>query len=143
MVAGEHAEPAGIDRDGAVQPELGAEVRDRLLGVLGPLLGKPGAGARLLVPEPIHHLVVVRRDTRITRGSIEALGGDLVEELQRIVMDVLPEAFIDGAEDDARFAVPAPGQVAGDVGERGEAIGNQGGHEAVMSRVRLRQRSGE
>src|SRR5207253_9348399 len=44
LVPREHAEASRVDRDRGVQPELGAEVRDRPIDGLGMRCGEPGAG---------------------------------------------------------------------------------------------------
>src|SRR3989442_11142489 len=59
LVAGEDAETPGVDRHRGMQPELGAEIRDRPVDELGIRGGEPGAGGR-----------------RVARGR----GGDRSEE---------------------------------------------------------------
>ena len=138
VVARQHPQAARVDRYGVVHAELGAEVRDRLRAMLGPGGREPGAGTGLLVPEPAHHPVIQRRDVRVEGGGLKPLRGHLVEELQRIVSDGMPETFVDGAKDDARFAVPAPRKIAGDAGEPGKPVGNRDGQTGCRESGRPR-----
>ena len=138
VVAGQDAETAGVDRHRAVQPEFGAEVRDRPRVELGVVPGEPGVLARSLVRHPHHHLVVAAQEIRLAGARRDPLGIHPAEQLQRIVTGHAPEYGIDAAEETARLAIPAPPEVLRDGREAFDAdgqVGNVAGldsHRAVV-----------
>jgi hypothetical protein len=117
VVAREHAETAGVDRQALVEPELGGEVRDEEVGVapvpLPPRLALE-AGVdlrpRLLQRDP---------EAGIVGRTRERLVGELGEQGSRVVLDSLPRLGVEPLEQGAAGGVPARGEVPGQLLERG------------------------
>jgi len=111
MVAGEHAQAAGVDRQAAVESEFGREVRDPETAVL----------AAALPPGTTVHLGVDRgTDTRealeIVRCSRarELLVRELRDERRRVVVERREALGIEILEERARAGEPREPEVAGD-----------------------------
>jgi hypothetical protein len=125
VIAGEHAETAGVDRQRLVQCELGREVGDRLAGGLR----KPGRPPRVVrCPRGIesgHRLVIETHEFRVGRSSLEPSGRDHRQHPHRIVRCPPPERVIESPEHHARFAVPAPPQIGGQLVEPGDTHGQR------------------
>jgi len=115
MVAGEHAETSGIDRQAPVEPELRREVRDPEPVVLAAAL-PPGVALRLGGDgrdDALQALQVVGG-----RGLCELLVRELRDERGRIVVERREPLGIEILEEVARAGEPAEPEVGGDRAER-------------------------
>jgi hypothetical protein len=113
VVAGEDAQPAGIDRQALVEAELEAEVGDQV--VVAQVLGAVRA-RRLVVIGVVgrQHARVVAEEHRVVGGIQQALLVDALEEGLRAVADRAPQARVQAREERARRPVPAVPQVVGE-----------------------------
>ena len=124
VIAGEHAEAAGVDRQRLVQRELGGEVGDRLPRELRKA-ARPPRVAR----------AARRRRARRSRGrrarrnagsaaaASSLVARDEPQHPHRVVRGRPPERVVEAPEHLARFGVPAPPQVDGELFEAGDAFG--------------------
>ena len=112
-----------------MEAELGAEVRDGCAVQAGVLLLEPAAPLGLGL-QPRHDAVVALEvlGIRRARGQLRRVGAP--QQLQRVVVGLVPEQLVDAAEQGARLAVPAPRQVHGDLCQPLDARGEVG-HSAV------------
>ena len=122
-VAGERAEAAGVDRERAVEAVLGGEVGDRTLGRrdrvaararevgADALLQRGGAGEQVAV--------VGRREQAVRRG--------LLEQLHRVLGDLLPAVGVDRLEGRGAVRIPGPAVVVGEPGEDAQRLGKSCG----------------
>ncbi len=139
VVAGQDAEPAAVNRDRLVEGELGGEIGDQMLGLVGVPAGEPGvAGAHVLVEREQHRLVATQ-ERRVGGGRQGALRAQLAEQLDRIVRGQCPEGTVEGFEQRAGFGVPAPPEVMRHLpepAERGWQVGRAlGRREWVVHRA--------
>src|SRR5918999_5362838 len=111
MVAREDAEAARVDRHRVVQPEFGAEVRYRAAIQLGIVPGEPGIAMVGLMLHALHDVVVATQKVAVAGARRDAGGLDLAQELERIMPRAMPEGHVDGLEERACFAAPAPPEV--------------------------------
>ena len=124
MIAGEHAEAAGIHRDRFVDAKLGREVGDL------------GRGVRVFVPEPggglhvrgegIVHAVEVGKEFVVGRQFVEALLTGRVEQSDRTVVEGLEPRGINVPEQGDGVGVPAPPKVVSEVVQGLEPFGKPG-----------------
>ena len=115
VVAGEHAEAAGVDRQAPVEPELRGEVRDPEPPVLTAAL-PPGAALRLggdCDADAFEALEIVRR-----RGACELVVRELRDERGRIVVERREAPGTEILEEPARPGKPAEPEVRGDRAQR-------------------------
>jgi hypothetical protein len=91
-VAGQGAEPAGVDRQRAVHPELGTEVRDRAVGGRGRVGGdravEVGVHGGLDGGDPLEQ-------ARVGRGAFQRLRCGLAEQADRVLPAALPAHRVD------------------------------------------------
>jgi hypothetical protein len=119
-VAGQRAEPAGVDRQRGMDGELGTEVR-------GGTLGGDGAGDGVARQVLLHRLLEHGRAAEqpgVRGGAAAGLGADLLEEADRVAGDLLPAQRIERAEDLLAVWHPAPAVVVGKPRQRGEGLGD-------------------
>ena len=126
VVSREHAQPAGINRHRVVKAELGAEVHDAAFLQRGVVRHEPGAVARLLALQPLHHLVEVTQELRVFRALRETRRIHAPQQLDRVVPREMPQRLIDRLEQRARFVAPAPRQVVREIGQPDDAVGKVG-----------------
>ena len=123
-VAGERAEAAGVDRQRAVDAELGAEVRDRALGRRpGPRRRAREVGAHAL-PRP-------RRRARAASASAAARASGsaagLLQQPHRVLARSAPSGSGSiAAEDVGAARRPGPAVVVGEPGEPRQRLGHAG-----------------
>jgi hypothetical protein len=115
-VARERAEAARVDRERAVEPVLGGEVRDRAVRrgravVRGTV--EVGADAGLDGRGAFEQL-------RVLRGGLQAGGRRLLQLLHRILGDLVPALGVEVAEDGGAVRVPSPAVVVGEPGENAQ-----------------------
>jgi hypothetical protein len=79
-----------------------------------------------LVLHTLHDIVIATKKVTVagTRGN--ARGLDLTEQIQRIVPGTMPEGHVDGLEESASLATPAPPEVHGYGSEPLDARGEIG-----------------
>jgi hypothetical protein len=116
VVAGEDAEPAGVDRHALVEAELGTEIRDEVaLGEERRVL--LGYRLRVVGIEGGEHAVETRQEYGIGRRRRQPL---LVQALQHrlgAVSHGVPQRGVQPREERARRPIPAVPQVAGELFE--------------------------
>ncbi len=127
VVSGQHAESAGVDREALVEAELRGEIGDLEPGQAGmhPLVpGRQVDVAVELLPHPIH-----LGEEGLIGGELgDAVLTDETEELDGVVVGLLPEDRIDTAKELARVRSPGPPEVAADVDQRPQPLGDVGDH---------------
>ena len=114
VVAGEDAEPAGVDGEALVEPELRGEVGDEEIGGAA-----PAAPPRVLAVvageaclDPREPLEIVRRE-----DAGQVLVGQLGQERGRVVVKLGEPAGLEVHEEPSRLRDPREGEVAGDLEE--------------------------
>ena len=115
VVAGEHAEAPGIDREALVEPELRGEVGDEEVcrAALVPPPRLLAAVAYKALLHPRQPLEVVRRER-----SPEVVVRQLGQERGRVVGQLGETPGIERGEEGARLGDPREGEVARDLEER-------------------------
>ena len=122
VVPGEDAEAAGVERQALVHAELGAEVRHQLVRL-------EAARARLerrlgvIGVERRQHARQAVEEGGVARRIDQALLVDALEHRFRVVADGVPQRRIQAREDSARGAVPAIPEIARQLLEPREALG--------------------
>ena len=111
MVSREHAESTGVDRYGVVQPELGAEIRDRPIDDVRVMVGKPGILVGALAVDLPHEPIVQLEEFRISRDGTQALGMDAPQQHDRIVPGEVPQRLVDRGKERSCAATPTPRNV--------------------------------
>ncbi len=108
MVAGEHAEASGVDRQRLVQPELGREIGHARVrpGVDAP---HPGALPLQVAVEVLHGEPVQGYGPRVLRGPFQVLR--LLQEADRVVLRALPQGRVEPREELLRLGTPRPEDV--------------------------------
>ncbi len=106
-----------------MQPELGAEIRDRPVDELGIRGGEPGAGGRRVARGRGGDGVVQAQELGVRCAGGEPRGIDASQQLDGIVPGEVPQRRIEQAEQRPRVAVPAPRQVGGDAGQSPDPSG--------------------
>jgi hypothetical protein len=115
VIAGQHAETAGIDRQRPVQRELGREVGDRAAVQHVPVGAPPRVFQPALLVAPANGLVIGLQEPGIVGSLAEALLGDLLEHLHRVVQGAAPERVVETAEHVPGPGIPAPPEVEREV----------------------------
>ncbi len=125
VVAGEDAETAGVLRQHLGDAELGAEVGDgagsATLGLLGPRLEPAGLGE---IGVQLGLGQADGRDEVVVGGQVgQLLGRQGGQEADRVLADGDPALGVDPFEEVSRGRVPGPAEVAGQVAERCNGLG--------------------
>ena len=114
VVAGEHAEAAGVDRHRFVDAELGGEIGDRGGAEDAGFAGAPGVvGIGEIFLEPAMGLVDAGVEDHLGGPIRDLLGRHLRQEHDRIVVDLAPLDRIEVAEEIDDLGVPTPPKIAG------------------------------
>ena len=92
MVAGEDAEAAGGDGKGFMEPELGAEIGDRVVEQDRRVLAAPGAGVRHVGRKGVQHPPHARGKVRVLQMHAQLGLGHLVQDGDGVVVKVRPAA---------------------------------------------------
>ena len=114
VVAGEHAQAAGVDRDRVVEPELGAEIGDRPAIRFGIGAMEPGVVPRLLPLGPARQGVEPGKESLVLGQRGQPARVHPAQQLDRVVPRQVPERLVDQPEDGPGLEVPAPRQVRRD-----------------------------
>ena len=123
VIAGEHAEAAGIDRQRLMNRELGREVRDRRVLQIGKAPRHPRVLRGVRRVEPFHRVVVRVEKFLVARHLLEALARDEPQHLDRIVRGRAPELVVEIAKHLARAVLPAPPEVGRELVEAADSFG--------------------
>ena len=121
VVAGEEAEPARVEGERVVEPELGREVRDRRPAAVGLL--EPAVPAAEVLAEPVHHQVVPAAERGVGRGRREVRRGEAAEEPARVLAGVPPERGREFGKERPGLGVPGPPEVGRERAETRDAGG--------------------
>ena len=132
VVAGEHAEAAGVLREGLADAELGGEVGDRAQRRAVPRAEPRRALERRL--QAAGHGADVVDDARVGGQLGQPLGGRGADHLGR-VGGAGPPAGPQAGEQAGGLGVPAPVQVGGQLGQSGEGRGDGGGDLEASDRA--------
>ena len=116
VIAGEHAETAGVDREALVEAVLGAEVRDKLRA-----LERWRIQIRI---EAAEHIAIAREIRRIPGRAIERLLTNAAQQQFWIAADLAPQRWVQLLEQRPRRAIPAEIQVAGQFRQASQRGGN-------------------
>ena len=118
MIAGKHAQAAGVDRHAVQQAVFHGEVGHqhvRLSRALGGHVGVQSfAGA-----------AVQRQVARIPRGSFQRFLRNAPQHHDRVVIRCFPDDRVQPAEDCALRVMPAPHQIQAELGQPAERRGNR------------------
>ena len=115
VVAGEHAEAAGVDPERLVDPVLGAEVGDGSVEDAAVVPGEPGVGAvRHVLVELAEDVPDLDHERRVVE---EAAPLDRARQDRDRIPVAGPRLAVDPAPDLARPRMPAPVEVVGEAAE--------------------------
>ena len=112
VVASEHAEPAGIDREGLVQSELGREVADRARAQDARVRRRPGLVRLEVLALPAVGVVDAAVQRQLAGALLDLRQRGFLEQRDRVVIQLTPASRLQILEQAARVLVPAPPQVA-------------------------------
>ena len=128
VVAGQHAEAAGVDRQRLVQRELGREVGNRPRVARPPAHRATTSVADLRVASrPAIDRVVQLQEDRVVGGLLQDVGAEHPQHPRRVVRRGPPHRQVEAAEQGTRFGMPAPPHVGGEFAEAVDAAGKRGG----------------
>ncbi len=114
VIAGEHAQPAGVDRHRVVQAELGAEVGHRPSGSGTVRAGEPRVVPGVETSEGGIDRVVPCEPFPIGDGGVQSPDVNALQQGDRIMPREVPERLVERSKQRARIEAPAPPQVRGD-----------------------------
>jgi hypothetical protein len=123
VIAGEDAQPAGIERERLVQGEFGREVRDALAAELGEFVRPPRVARRASRIESRNGCVVQAQEFGIARGGVELRLRNQPQHAYRVVRRDAPQVVIQTAEHTAAFAVPTPPEIGCQFGQALQWVG--------------------
>ena len=123
MVAGQHAEAAGVLGEGLGDAELGGEVGDR--PQRRALAGLEPAVAVEVALELVAHVAEEAPEPGVVDEGLEPVAGHHAQQAHGIVHGRVPRVGVDPLEQVAGLGVPRPAQVHGQLLQRGE-LGGQG-----------------
>ena len=111
VIAGQHTQAAGVDRQRLVQRELGGKIGDDLAVERRAVLRPPRAlgGARFV--EAGDRGVIQRQKLRVLRGLLQTRGIDGEQHPHRVVRRLSPQRVVEAAEDLPCGRRPAPPQI--------------------------------
>ena len=105
-----------------MQSELRTEIRNCPVAQFRMLVAEPCVVERRLSAQPVDDLVVLLQEIVVTRERDDSSRVQLSKELDRIVSNKVPEIWIYLAKEGAGFAVPAPAEVVGEVGNSFDSV---------------------
>ncbi len=112
VVAGQHAQAAGCDRQRLVKAKLRAEIRHRPPGQAGRMLRRPSAGRAQIGVELPEHLLHAAVELLAKQPHPQFLVRQLPQHRHGVVIKVTPRARRQFLEHILRILVPRPPQVA-------------------------------
>ena len=124
VVAGQHAQAAGVLREGLGDAELGREVGDTPQRAGPPGLEPPGS--LQVAPQLGVHLVEETHEARIGGELVQTLPAHQAEEPHGVVEGRLPYLRVHPPEEVPGPVVPRPAQVEGQLLEGGQRLGKAG-----------------
>ncbi len=136
MVARQHAEAAGVDRQRLVQAELRRKIGDggaaeHVRVAIGPGRLGPEVGLHLMP-----RLVDADVQAALGRDGLQPLGRGLGEERHRVVADGAPQGRVDVPEQARDTRLPAPPEIARELVEPlGEDLVSRIGHGVSLRRA--------
>src|ERR1017187_8126307 len=108
VIAGKHAEAAGINAQAFVKAEFGREINKRAALVAGAVLGEPGVVERSHVRlEIAQHGLVHAEEYLVLQQRFPVPRLDVNEQLDRIAIH-RPQSGLDVREHAARLGIPRP-----------------------------------
>jgi len=111
VIAGEHAEAAGVNAQAFVKAEFGREINKRAALVAGMVLGEPAVVERLHVRlEFAPHGLVHAEEHLVLQQRFPMGRLDVDQQLNRITIH-RPQSGLDVREHAARLRIPRPPQV--------------------------------
>ncbi len=112
VIAGQHAQAAGVDGDGFVQAELGREIRDRPRPQNAGVGGAPGAVRLQVFALPPVVVIDAAVQHQLARAALHFRQRHLAEQGQGIVIELPPAHRLQFAEQGDGIVIPAPPQIA-------------------------------
>ena len=127
VVAGQDPQTAGVLRQHLGDPELRREVADALrgAGVLGGVALVPEVTGQVVGQIGLDHPQVLQ-ELLVRRELLQSLDRDVGQQLDRIAGGRLPQLGVDGSEKILGIGVPGPAQIAGELAQRLEHLGQHG-----------------
>ena len=132
VIAGQHAEAAGVDRQRLVQRELGREVGDAARRAGAVALRPPAALAAAGAVERLDRLVVAVQEDRVARRLLQPLRRHQPQQADRIVRRAPPQPVVQLPENRAGRGVPDPPDVRRELGEAADAVGKRGSRDGGL-----------
>jgi hypothetical protein len=127
VIASEDAEAAGVDGQGFVEAEFGAEVGDGFVRGVGMGQAEPRLGRMHIGVEGVEDGVVALEEVAVGGAALQRLTLYFGEEPHGAVFNAIPEGGIGGinagVEGDG-VGVPGPPEVIGKLVESGDAVGD-------------------
>ena len=112
VIARQNAESAGVNRQRLVQAELRGEVRDRPRPQHTGVACAPGLlRAQVLLHPPVG-VVDAAVEGELRRPLFQLVDGQLLQQRDRVVIELVPQQRIELAKQAGGFRVPGPPQVA-------------------------------
>src|SRR5687767_14880664 len=134
VIARQHAEPAGIDRQRLMQRELGGEIGNRLSAQLVALTLAPGVLRGPRGVEPGDDAVVESDPLGIRGGRLQTLTRNELQQSYGVVRRLAPQRVVEPPEYLARVRVPAPPEVVRQLLEPFDAIRQLNQRETSQTR---------
>ena len=112
VIAGQHAEAAGVDRQRLMQRELGGEVGDLLADEIAVLAMTPGVVRRPHRVEASDRGIVVGEPLGAGHCALEHVGRQQLQHPHRVVRGAAPERIVELPKHVARRRGPTPPEIA-------------------------------
>ena len=106
MVTRQNPQTAGISRDGLVQTEFKGKIGDGFVPVVGVMLIEPGIFVVHVGIEFFHHRVVGEQIIIVFGSPFQLIGRDLLKHDDRVVLNVIPQCFVQSSIQIERIRVP-------------------------------------
>ena len=113
VVAGEHAQTAGVNGNRLVHPEFEGEVGDRPRAEHARVGATPGGDLVHVFLQPPIGLVDAAVEDHFGRPHFQPLGRELGEQGDRIMVQLPPANGVEVAEEIDHLVVPTPPQISG------------------------------
>ena len=113
VVAGQHAQPAGVDRQRFVDPEFGREVGDRLAPQDPGVRVAPGRGTVPVLLQPAERVIDPVRQRQVADALVQIDERHLRQQGHGVAPQLVPTGRIEIPEQAHGAGVPAPPHVPG------------------------------